>query len=37
MFWEWFDVEISPTLIDLTGEDEQDIQRKPEIEHETVH
>jgi hypothetical protein len=21
MFWEWFDVEISPTLIDLTDED----------------
>ncbi len=34
MFWEWFDIEISPTLIDLTEDDE--LNKDPEL-PETIH
>jgi hypothetical protein len=36
MFWEWFDIEISPTLIDLSEDDE--VEQKKIIElPETIH
>ena len=35
MFWEWFDVEISPTLIDLAGDSEENPTE--EESHDTVH
>lgn len=37
MFWEWFDVEISPTLIDLTEADESDLGNDDESGADTVH
>ncbi len=36
MFWEWFDVEISPTLIDLTDEDTGENNQEETI-AETIH
>lgn len=35
MFWEWFDVEISPTLIDLTEDDGEDTD--DDDNHDTLH
>jgi hypothetical protein len=37
MFWEWFDVEISPTLIDVSGEDSDSEKENKNEEHETIH
>ncbi len=38
MFWEWFDVEISPTLIDISGDDDKAIEQPDSNEqHETIH
>lgn len=37
MFWEWFDIEISPTLIDLTEEDTTDEDSESDQAHDTVH
>ncbi|RTK94341.1 MAG: hypothetical protein EKK64_08655 [Neisseriaceae bacterium] len=38
MFWEWFDVEISPTLIDISGDESDSTQDdKTNEEHETIH
>lgn len=34
MFWEWFDVDISPTLIDLTNDNEDESE---EEKHDTIH
>ena len=35
IFWEWFDVEISPTLIDLTDDDSNG--ENSEIKGDTIH
>ncbi len=37
MFWEWFDIEISPTLIDLTEDDDSSNNEDDEIASDTIH
>ncbi|MBX9598873.1 MAG: hypothetical protein K2X04_09910 [Burkholderiales bacterium] len=37
MFWEWFDIEISPTLIDLTEDDDSSDNDAEEIASDTIH
>jgi hypothetical protein len=37
MFWEWFDIEISPTLIDLTEDDDSSNNEDEEIASDTIH
>ncbi len=37
MFWEWFDVEISPTLIDLTEEDNEAGENNNQDHADTIH
>jgi hypothetical protein len=37
MFWEWFDIEISPTLIDLTEDDDSSDNEGEEIASDTIH
>lgn len=38
MFWEWFDIEISPTLIDLTSDDDENgSSEKDNDSHDTIH
>lgn len=37
MFWEWFDVEISPTLIDLTEEDNDAGENNNQDHADTIH
>lgn len=37
MFWEWFDVEISPTLIDMSGDDASETDNENDDSHETIH
>ena len=37
MFWEWFDVEISPTLIDLTEEDNEAGDSNNQDHADTIH
>lgn len=37
MFWEWFDVEISPTLIDLTADSDDEGAEKETDSHDTIH
>lgn len=37
MFWEWFDIEISPTLIDLTEEDSSSDNEGEELASDTIH
>ncbi len=37
MFWEWFDVEISPTLIDLTEDEPTDSEDSSDEQHDTIH
>lgn len=37
MFWEWFDVEISPTLIDLTEEDTAATDSNNQDHADTIH
>lgn len=37
MFWEWFDIEISPTLIDLTEDDDSSGNEGEEIASDTIH
>jgi hypothetical protein len=37
-FWEWFDIEISPTLIDLSDADgSSDFFDKEEESNDTIH
>ena len=36
-FWEWFDVEISPTLIDLTEEDNEAGENNNQDHADTIH
>lgn len=37
MFWEWFDVEISPTLIDIAGDDADDESKVESNSQDTIH
>lgn len=37
MFWEWFDIEISPTLIDLTEDDDSSDNENEELASDTIH
>lgn len=37
MFWEWFDVEISPTLIDIAGDDTDDESKTESNNQDTIH
>lgn len=37
MFWEWFDIEISPTLIDLTEDDSGSDNEGEELASDTIH
>lgn len=37
MFWEWFDIEISPTLIDLTEDDGSDNEDEATSKPDTIH
>ena len=37
MFWEWFDIEISPTLIDLTEDDDSSDNETEELASDTIH
>lgn len=37
MFWEWFDIEISPTLIDLTEDDNSADNEGEELASDTIH
>ncbi|MDD3266276.1 MAG: hypothetical protein PHC75_03735 [Burkholderiales bacterium] len=37
MFWEWFDVEISPTLIDIAGDDTDDESKLESNNQDTIH
>ncbi|RTL12380.1 MAG: hypothetical protein EKK54_03895 [Neisseriaceae bacterium] len=37
MFWEWFDIEISPTLIDLTEDDSSSDNEGEELASDTIH
>ncbi len=37
MFWEWFDIESSPTLIDLTEDDDSSDNETEELASDTIH